>query len=302
MRRLRVQLAEAHQDEERYWRKRSREQWLREGDMNTAYFHNVVKGRKIRNNILMLKDGQGTEFFSDGAKGDITVEYFSDLFMSSNPVDLESLFEGFHGKVTAEMNKMLTKEVTAEEIRKAPFSIKGRSDPGEDGITGVFYQQYWHIVGNHIVEEIQRFFRTSSLHNGWNHTQLCLLPKVSKPDTMKDLRPISLCSVQYKIISKLLSERMKPVMPVLISDTQGAFVSDRLIYDNIIVAHEMVHGPRTNNSVNDKFMAIKTDMSKAYNRVEWNFLEALMEKMGFATKWVCWGNDMCEYSVIHNSP
>lgn len=90
-----MQLAEAHQDEERYWRQRSREQWLREGDMNTTYFHNVVKGRKIKNNILMLKDEQGTDFFSEGAKDNIAVEYFIKLFMSSNPVDHESLFEGF---------------------------------------------------------------------------------------------------------------------------------------------------------------------------------------------------------------
>lgn len=140
--------------------------------------------------------------------------------MSSNSLDLESLFKGFQGKVTEDMNVTLTKEFTPEEIKRAAFSIKGSSAPGEDGITGVFYQQYWHIVGSHIVEEIQSFFRTSSLPAGWNHTQLCLLPKVSKPDTMKDLRPISLCSVQYKIISKLLSERMKPVMLVLISDTK----------------------------------------------------------------------------------
>ncbi|XP_013589191.1 PREDICTED: uncharacterized protein LOC106297509 [Brassica oleracea var. oleracea] len=142
MRRLRVQLAQAHRDEERYWRQRSREQWLREGDMNTAYFHNVVKGRKIRNNILLLKDDQGTKFFSEGAKGDIAVGYFRDLFMSSNPADLESLFEGFQSKVTADMNETLTKEFTPEEIKRAAFSIKGSSAPGEDGITGVFYQQY----------------------------------------------------------------------------------------------------------------------------------------------------------------
>lgn len=77
-------------------------------------------------------------------------------------------------------------------------------------------------------------------------------------------------------------------MPILVSDTQGVFVEDRLISDNIIVTHEMVHGLRTNNSVNEKFMAIKTNMSEAFDRVEWNFLETLMEKMGFARKWVCW--------------
>lgn len=82
MKRLKTQLAEAYKEEERYWRQRSREQWLREGDKNTTYFHNFVKGRKIRNNILMLKNDLGIEHFSEGAKGQIAIYFFKDLFMS----------------------------------------------------------------------------------------------------------------------------------------------------------------------------------------------------------------------------
>ena len=288
MKRLKLQLAEAHKEEERYWRQRSREQWLREGDRNTTYFHNVVKGRKIRNNILMLMNDLGVEHFSEGAKGQIAIDFFKDLFMSSNPVDLESLFEGFQSRVTEDMNAELIKEVSDEEIMMAAFSIKMSSAPGEDGLTGAFYKHYWSIVGPKVIEEVRSFFRSSSMPPGWNHTQICLLPKTTKAATIKEMRPISLCSVQYKIISNLLSNRLKPIMSEIISDTQGAFVAGRLPSDNIVVAHEMVHSLRTKTSVSKEFMAIKTDMSKAYDRVEWNFLETLMEKMGFARQWVCW--------------
>ncbi|XP_056848971.1 uncharacterized protein LOC130499090 [Raphanus sativus] len=103
---------------------------------------------------------------------------------------------------------------------------------------------------------------------------------------MTEIRPISLCNVGYKIISKVLCQRLKACLPALISETQSAFVPGRLISDNILIAQEMFHGLRTNKSCQGKIMAIKTDMSKAYDRVEWNFIEALLSKMGFAAHWI----------------
>lgn len=132
--------------------------------------------------------------------------------------------------------------MTNEEIRNAAFRVKGSSAPGEDGLTGVFYQKYWHIVGEQITKDVSGFFSTFSLPAGWNHTQISLLPKIPNPSSMKDMRPICLCSVQYKIISKILSERLKLVLDDIVSDTQGAFVGGRLISDNVTIAHELVHG------------------------------------------------------------
>ena len=117
-------------------------------------------------------------------------------------------------------------------------------------------------------------------------TNICLIPKMAGPNRMTELRPISLCNVGYKIISKVLCQRLKGLLPNLISETQYAFVSGRLISDNILIAQEMFHGLRTDNSCKDKFLAINTYMSKAYGRVEWSFVKRLLLKMSFSIDWV----------------
>ena len=191
-------------------------------------------------------------------------------------------------RVTSRMNNSLTKMVTDTEIKRAVKAIKSDSAPGVDGMTGQFFQKYWNITGAQVTVEVKKFFESGVMPSDWNHTQLCLIPKVPNATHMQDLRPISLCSVAYKIISKVLSNRLKVILPRIVSPTQGAFVAGRLISDNLLIAHEMIHGLRTGDKIVEEWMAIKTDMSKAYDRVEWNFLEILMEKMGFDRVWVRW--------------
>ncbi|WZZ45150.1 hypothetical protein YC2023_041409 [Brassica napus] len=155
-------------------------------------------------------------------------------------------------------------------------------------MTGKFFQNYWNITGAQVTRKVKEFFAGGALSPEWNFTHLCLLPKKPNPNQMTDLRPISICPVVYKIISNILCLRLKTVLPQLVSQTQGAFVAVRLISDNLLIAHEMIHGLRTNPNCKSDYLAIKTDMSKAYDRVEWSFLEALFEKMGFSSVWIGW--------------
>ncbi|KAG7572529.1 hypothetical protein ISN44_As09g008890 [Arabidopsis suecica] len=303
MRSLRWNLAEAYREEELYWKLRSKEKWLRDGDRNTKFFHGSVQRRRVQNRILSLFDDNDLEQFSEGSKGEIAVDYFRKMFSSSTPSLIPEALDGMLPRVTDSMNQELTKPVTSEEIKKAVFNIRGDSTPGADGMSAHFYQTYWDIVGPQVIAEVKQFFQSGILPPEWNFTQICLIPKKVNPSRMTDLRPISLCSVIYKIVSKILCARLKVFLPSLISATQGAFVSGRLISDNILLAHEMIHALRTNAHCDEDFIAIKTDMSKAYDRVEWNFLEELLLRLGFNIVWVQWIMSCIKsvsYSVLLN--
>ena len=120
----------------------------------------------------------------------------------------------------------------------------------------------------------------------WNDTVVVLIPKTQRPERVKDLWPISLCNVLYKIASKVLSNRLKIILPEVISQNQSAFIPEGFITDNILIAYELTHYLQNKQSGKEGFATLKLDMSKAYDRVEWDFLARMMGKLGFHERWI----------------
>lgn len=272
--------------EEIMWKQRSRALWLAEGDKNTSFFHKKATSRKARNSIKGLEDANGIWQTSPEKIEEICVQYYQSLFSTDGTAEIDSFLEGMNTRVTQSMNAQLLLDFSSEEVNIALQQMHPLKSPGPDGLPTLFYQKYWEIVGADITQEVLHILNSGHMPLEVNHTHLALIPKVKFPSKINEFRPISLCNVIYKLVSKVLSNRLKKLLPSIVSENQSAFVAGRLIIDNILVAFETMHTIKTKNQGKDGFMAFKLDMTKAFDRVEWNFLGKIMLKMGFHSRWV----------------
>lgn len=187
--------------------------------------------------------------------------------------------------VIAAMKSMLMCELTKEEVDTAlsqMHPLKSLGPDGPDGFLAYFFKEHWKIIGREVRKAALVFLNTGIFDAKINATFIALIPKASPSTKVTDFRPISLCNVLYKLIAKVLANQLKKVLPNIISLNQSAFIHGRLISDNVLVAFEALHTMDVKLKGRKGFMAIKLDMSKAYDRVECDYLEAIIRKMGFA--------------------
>ena len=238
---LRKEINHLLDDEEVWWQQRSRVQWLGEGNRNTKYFHYRASVRRRKNTIVGLWNDEG--IWCDSKEGIVqtTTSYFEDIYTSTHPTRMEEVTNLVQAMVSKEMNEDLTKEFTVEEVRAALRQMHPTKAPGPDGMSTVFYQKYWDIIGSDVSNMVLNVLNSNASLSDINNTYITLVPKINMPNRMKDFRPISLSNVAYKLISKVLANRLKKVLPLLISENQSAFLSERLITDNVPVAFELMH-------------------------------------------------------------
>ena len=231
------------------------------------------------------------------------VEYYNNLFTTSNPHDFGEVIECTKHVVSEEMNSYLIKNFSKAEVETALKQMAPLKAPGPDGMPPIFFQHYWESIGDDVVKAVVSCLNSNSIEPGLNHTFITLIPKVKSPELVSEFRPIALCNILYKLVSKVLANRLKKVLPHIISESQSAFQSDKAISDNILVAFETLHHMKRKRSGKMGHMALKLDMSKAYDQLEWGFLQKIMEKMGFDTKWIGWIMECVKsvsYSILVN--
>ncbi|XP_055800325.1 uncharacterized protein LOC129869710 [Solanum dulcamara] len=275
--------------------------WFKKGDANSNYFHAIIRERRRRLYIYKIKDDQGNNIQGNEEIAKAACHYFEKIFTTDNKKINEDFLKYIPRKVSDNQNHMLQRVPTKEELQKVIFSMSGTSAVGLDGMSGKFFQVCWDIISEDLLELILFFFNGHDILKYVSHACLVLLPKVEHPNRLSEFRPISLSNFISKIISKLLSSRLAPILPHLISDNQSGFVQGRSIYENIMLAQEIMHNinkPKIGDNV-----VIKLDMAKAYDRVSWSFICLVMRKMGFGETfidmvWRIMSNNW--YSVIIN--
>lgn len=214
---LNGELLAAYRAEEEFWRQRRRLLWLVLGDKNSGFFHAIAKGRGARNKISVLENAEGTVFFEEEQIALEISTYFQNIFTSASSeldgaaVDA-TLARALRPKVTSEMNVQLMEVPSMAEVKKALFAIHPDKAPGPDGFSASFFQANWEVVAHAILQDVHEFFRTGSLPTKTNSTHIRLIPKITSPKLVSDYRPIALSNVTYKIISKLLSLHLKPIL------------------------------------------------------------------------------------------
>lgn len=156
-------------------------------------------------------------------------DYFHKLFTSCTGTRTEKLLEHVAPRISEEMNIMLTKEYTAEEVAAALKCIGDLKASDLDGMPAIFYKRYWELVGEQVTAEVLSVLYGGNIPTSWNDTCVILIPKVKQQEKMNDLRPICLCNVVYKLVSKVIANRLILILPEITAPNQSAFVPGHLI-------------------------------------------------------------------------
>lgn len=226
--------------EEDFLKQRSKLHWLEIGDQNNKTFYNAIRTRQAQNMIREVRCVDGRLVKTHQEIKQEAEGFFSNL-LNLRPEDykgatVEDLEELLDFRCTEADCNMLEAEVTKEEIQKVLFAMPNSKSPGPDGFPCEFFKSTWSILEHDFVVAIQSVFKYGFLPKGVNSTILALVPKKTDSMEMKDFRPIACCNVLYKVVSKILANRLKKLLTRIISVNQSAFIQGRLLMENVLLA------------------------------------------------------------------
>nr|KYP76168.1 Transposon TX1 uncharacterized [Cajanus cajan] len=249
------------------------EKWIKLGNKNTAFFHTQTVVRRKRNRILGLHLPSGAWCTDGNLLKQEALAYFKSLLGASEA--MPQVLPPCPISLSMEEQASLEAPVSKAEVFDALRGMKSFKAPGPDGFQPIFYKQYWHMIGDDVWRFVASAFENGRIDAHATETLLVLIPKGDHPRTFKDFRPISLCNVVYKLVSKVLVNRLRPFLMRIVSPFQSSFIPGRGTMDNAIILQEIIHTlSKSKKKTGD--VIFKLDLEKAYDRVDWRFLQEVL--------------------------
>jgi hypothetical protein len=264
-------------------KQKARDKFMLDGDENSKYFHLLAKHKKRKLKILTLSHGDSLAHDDNGIN-QLATSFYKDLFGPSQ--DSSISFDNLDMKQLEEEDKdLLISPFSLEEIKEVVFSLKHNSAPGPDGFPSEFFQDFWDTIKSDLFNLFNSFHDGSLNIERLNFGKVTLIPKVPDATDIKAFRPICLLNVCYKIITKVLTNRLARCITSMISDLQYGFIKGRYIMDGVLSLHEIIHEVKQKKQ---NGVIFKVDFEKAYDKVNWKFLHNMLIKKGFGDKWSDW--------------
>ncbi|GJU31065.1 RNA-directed DNA polymerase, eukaryota [Tanacetum coccineum] len=275
--------------------------WSIEGDENSSFYHGVLNKKRSQLNIRgILVDGTWVDN-PQRVKNEF-LHHFSKRF-DKPAANRASLVMNFSKILSCDQQVELELEVSKDEVKRAVWDCGTDKAPGPDGFTFGFYRRFWKVIENDVFDAVNHFFTYGDIPKGCNSSFIALIPKIPDANVVKDFRPISLIGSLYKIIAKILANRLVVVLGDIVNEVQSAFIADRQILDGPFILNEVLQWCKSKKK---QSLIFKVDFEKAYDSVRWDFLDEVLKKFGFGDKWCTWIQSCLRSSrgsiIINGSP
>lgn len=268
---LKKDLESVLHQEESLWHQKSRVNWITKGDRNPKFFHLSTIVRRKRNKIDKLKiDGEWVE--EPSTLSSHIINNFNNLFKRDDNICLDELRFPPCLKVTQRENNTITGTVSLYEVKKAVFDMMLWKAPGPNGFQPKIFQFFWEELHQNVFLFIKQCFTNWSFPNELNKCFTTLIPKIDNPETINSLRPITLCNVIYEVLTKVIVNRIRPLLKRIVGPSQASFIPGRQTSDNIIITQEIIH-TLEKKGAKEGGIIFKIDLEKAYDKISWDFLE-----------------------------
>ncbi|GJR05390.1 RNA-directed DNA polymerase, eukaryota [Tanacetum coccineum] len=275
--------------------------WAIEGDENSRYYHGVLNKKRSQLSIRgIMVDGVWTEK-PNSVKLEF-LQHFRRRF--EKPTGKRAYVDmNFPKSISIDQQMDLECDVSIEELKRAVSECGTDKSPGPDGFTFGFYRKFWTTIEKDVFAAVTHFFTYGDIPKGCNSSFIALIPKVLDANLVKDFRPICLIGSIYKIIAKIMANRLVGVLGDIVNEVQSAFIAERQILDGPFILNEVLQWCKLKKK---QTLIFKVDFEKAYDLVRWDFLDDVLKKFGFGNKWCTWIQSCLRSSrgsiIINGSP